>query len=143
MDNSRAWWPKLDAILLPCRLQEIENLAVARNGLWKVCVGAFLALPIGQLETWLRRTRRWTYNNEMVAVYACRDCCRWQSTAHKLQKSHLGTGILHSHAIGLQLQVGLAPNVPSAICIAQERLFWVFQMRVENLLGQRQLPRGA
>jgi hypothetical protein len=42
-----------------------------------------------------------------------------QPTAHKLQQRHLRTGILHSHTIRLQLQVGLAPDIPPIIRIAQ------------------------
>lgn len=58
-----------------------------------------------------------THYNHVIAVYTRRDRRTRQSTAHKLQQRHLRTGILHRHAIGLQLQIRLSPDVLAIICI--------------------------
>jgi len=44
MDDTGAWWPELNSVLLRRRLEEIENLLVARYRLWKVGIGAFFSL---------------------------------------------------------------------------------------------------
>jgi len=46
MDDASAGWPELDSVLLRRRLEEIEDLLVARYRLWKVSVGAFFSLDI-------------------------------------------------------------------------------------------------
>lgn len=66
-----------------------------------------------------------------------------QPTAHKLQQRHLRTRILHRHAIRLQLEIRLTPNIPSSIRIAQQRLLGALKMRIEYLLCQSQLARGT
>jgi hypothetical protein len=79
----------------------------------------------------------------MVAVDTRGDCCRGKTAGHELQQSHLGGGILHGHAIRLELEVGHTPDVLAIVCVGQQGLLRVVEMRVQNLLGERQLPPGS
>lgn len=79
----------------------------------------------------------------MIAMNTRRHRRLAQPTAHKLQQGHLRTRILHGHTIGLQLHIGLAADVPPAICVAQQRFLGVVKVRVENFFREGQGPGGA
>lgn len=79
----------------------------------------------------------------MVAVYARRHRCAPQPTTHKLQQRHLRTRILHRHAIRLELEIRLPAYIPPIIRVAQQRLLGTIEMRVQDLLGERQLALWA
>lgn len=125
MDDTSAGGPKLNTVLLRRALQEIENLRVVRNRLRQIRICTSFT------------------DDEMVAVYTSRHRGGRQSAAHELQKSHLRTGILHGHAIRLQLQVRLSADIPSIVRVGQKRLLRRIQMRVQDLLGECELARGT
>ena len=79
----------------------------------------------------------------MVTVYAGWYSSRWQPTRHELQQCHLRRRILHCYSVGLELEIGSAPNRPPILCIRQERFFGVFEVSVEDLFGERQLAGGT
>ena len=74
----------------------------------------------------------------MVAVDAGRNGGLREVAGHELQERHLRRGILHVHPVGVELEVGLAPNVTTIVCVGEERLLDNVEMAVEDLLGQRQ-----
>jgi len=76
-----------------------------------------------------------------TTVYTRRHRSTRQSARHELQKCHLRTRILHSHAIRLQLQIRPSPDIPTIFRIREQGLLRLIKMRVQNLLRQRQLPR--
>jgi len=79
----------------------------------------------------------------MIAMDTRRHRRLAQPTAHKLQQRHLRARILHGHTIGLELQGGLATDIPPAIGVAEQRFLGVVEVRVENLLGEGERPGGA
>lgn len=50
--------------------------------------------------------------------------------------------VLHGDPVWFELEVRLAANVCAIVLRRQERLFRVFEMRVENLLGECEWLRG-
>lgn len=74
----------------------------------------------------------------MITVNTRRHRRSRQPTAHKLQQRHLGTRILHSHAIRLELQIRLPTNIAAIVGAAQQRLLRRLQMRIQDLFGERQ-----
>lgn len=63
---------------------------------------------------------RLPYYYHVITVYARRHRRLPQPTTHKLQQRHLRTRILHRHAIRLELQVRLAPYIPSIVRVTQQ-----------------------
>ncbi len=55
-----------------------------------------------------------------------------QSRSHELEERHLGRGVLHGHAIGLQVEVALPPQ--------DLGLIRVIQVAVDDLLRQGERP---
>lgn len=75
-------------------------------------------------------------------MYTRRDGGARQVACHELQKSHLGRGILHVGAVGLQLEVGTATDVTAAVGIGEQVLLGLVKMGVENLLGESEATRA-
>lgn len=40
-----------------------------------------------------------------------------QPTTHELQQGHLRARILHSHSVRLELEISLAPDISSIVCV--------------------------
>lgn len=67
-------------------------------------------------------------------MYTSGDRGTRQVASHELQKGHLCGGVLHIGTVGLELEIGTATNVATAIGVGEQVLLWLVQVRVENLL---------
>lgn len=67
MNNARTGRPKLDAVLLRRRFQEVENLLVRRYRLWEICVCSFLALLMFVLA--LQRPSKCCFPNSQTTLH--------------------------------------------------------------------------
>lgn len=112
MNNARAWLPEPKPVTLRCAAQEVVDLPIRFKG----CLHVF--------------TCSHTRLNEVVAVNGGGDGDRVAPRLHELEDGHLGGGILHDHAIGLEGQV-VHPAL-NRLCRK------VTKMRDENFLGQGQ-----
>jgi hypothetical protein len=72
-------------------------------------------------------------------MYARRHRRAPQSTTHKLQQGHLRRRILHSYPIRLEFEIRLATDISSIVRVRQQRLFGILEMRIQDLLGERQV----
>lgn len=66
-----------------------------------------------------------------------------QIAGHELQQCHLRGRILHSHPVGLELEIRVAADVEPIVGVGEERLGGVIEMRVEDLFGECELSRFA
>lgn len=118
MNDARAWGPKVHAVLLRRRFQEVKNLLVRLNTGLKIVV------------------RTLGPHDQMITVDASRDSRTLQVAGHELQQGHLSRRILHVHTVRLEAQVSAAANVASIVGVVEQRLFNVVEMTVEDLLGE-------
>ena len=109
MDDSCSWFPEANMIFLRYRLQEVVNLFVAFHSCRKI---VFYTL-VG--------------TNQVVAMHTCRHCHARFACIHKLEQSHLGGSILHSHTVGTEVYIRFATAEWFHIIVVE-------QVGVENFL---------
>lgn len=120
MDDTSSRRPEVHTILAGGRLEEFENLLVSLNTSFQITLGTLVS------------------NNQMVAVDAGGDSRAGQVAGHELEQSHLGGSILHVDTVGVEAQVGPAPDTAAIVGVVEQRLLDVVQVAVEDLLGEGQ-----
>lgn len=75
-------------------------------------------------------------------MYTSGDRGTRQVASHELQEGHLCGSVLHIGAVGLELEVGTATNVTTAIGVGEQVLLGLVQMGVENLFGEGKATRA-
>ena len=124
--SSTTWWmmpaarlPEADAVLGRDRLEEVVDLGVGRRPRRsRSTCGAVLGL------------------DEVVAVHGGRHRHLGQARGHELQQRHLRGGVLHGHAVGVEVGVGTAPRRGPAPRGSRR---WL----IEDLLGEGERPAEA
>ena len=114
MDDAAARLPESDAVLGRHRAQEIVDLTVRVVRHRQIFVGPYVGL------------------DQVVAVHRRRHRDLGQARGHELQQGHLGRGVLHRDAVGVELRVRLAPIEPARLGVGQ--------VVDQDLLGEREGP---
>jgi hypothetical protein len=117
VDDPRARLPEADAVAGRDRAEELVDLAVDVEGELEIDVGAGL----GQ--------------DQVVAVDRGRHGGLVEPGGHELEQRHLGGGVLHGDAVGVEVGVADAPVEPGALRFAQ--------VVEEHLLGEGQRSTEA
>ena len=111
VDDAATWTPEADSVLCADRSEKVVHLFVGVDG-----------HPEVDACTDLRR-------DQVVAMHRAGDSRRRQTSGHELQQRHLCGGVLHGHAVGMEVVVGAGPL---------ERLVGVVHVVEQDLLGERQ-----
>ncbi len=135
MDDARARLPEADSEFGARRREEVINLKV-RSGAWPLILSRSLrAYPRPHLTVdvfgpcQILRTAHFRFD-QMVAVNCGGHSHPGQPAADKLEHRHLGSGVLHGHAVRTQLQVAVAAN---DVLLAR-----LVQVAVQDLFAERQ-----
>ena len=112
VDDPAARLPEADAVLGRHRAEELVHLAVGVERELEVDLGAGLGL------------------DEVVAVHGGRHRHPCEARGHELQQRHLGGGVLHGDAVGVEVVVACGPARASWLGVAE--------VVDEDLLGERE-----
>ena len=118
VDDARAGLPEADAVLGRDGLEEVVDLVVALERGQEVDLAVLAGL------------------DEVVAVHGGGHGHLGEAGGHELQQRHLGGGVLHGDAVGVEVGVAAAPLELLALA---GRARWL----IEDLLGEGEGPTEA